>query len=117
MKRWVANIAAKVAMTSKFRHWRHGAIIEKSGRVISRGVNSLKPIAPQDNKYSTHAEAAAIRNAGKHTKGATIYSARVACNRLGNAKPCKKCELLIRLAGIKEVVYSIDNKTWEVYYP
>ncbi|HLX54512.1 MAG TPA: hypothetical protein VKR58_11250, partial [Aquella sp.] len=88
MKKWVCNIAGKVAVTSKFRNFRHGAVIEKSGRVMSRGINSMKPLAPQDNKYSTHAEASALRNAGKHTIGATLYSARVTKNKLANAKPC-----------------------------
>lgn len=58
---------------------------------------------------SEHAEMAALRRC-KRTKGATIYVARI--NSRGQqrmSKPCPKCMRLIKQAGIKRVVYTIES--------
>ncbi|QDH94042.1 deoxycytidylate deaminase [Streptomyces phage Evy] len=90
---------------------RHGAVIVRGGRVLSRGWNLLKndPNNISDEHIerfcSVHAEAMAIARCKKAT-GATIYIAR---NKSGNAchsKPCQSCHAAIDAAGIARVVYT-----------
>ncbi|ASR76603.1 deoxycytidylate deaminase [Streptomyces phage Samisti12] len=92
---------------------RHGAVIVKGGRVLSRGWNLLKndPNNVSDEHIerfcSVHAEAMAIARC-KKAIGATIYIAR---NKSGNArhsKPCDACHAAIDAAGIARVVYTTD---------
>ena len=113
IKNWAGNTCIRVAHSSKYEKWQHGAIIELGGRIIASGTNSMKPLAPQDAKYSEHAEAAAIRKA--RWKGGTLYVARV--NRHGavkNSKPCLDCIELIRASRINRVCYSIGPNEWGI---
>lgn len=59
---------------------------------------------------SYHAEEVAIREAGEdNVRGAIIYVARV--NKNGedrDSKPCPKCASLIKQAGIKRVIFTME---------
>lgn len=111
--------AIEVAKTSqsKARHKsaRHGAIIVSGGRTISTGVNKDRNNVLNVNNppldVAVHAEAAALRAAGKTPlKGATIYIARVL--RTGEpamSKPCENCQTLLTEAGIRKIVYTLDS--------
>ena len=59
----------------------------------------------------------AIRAAGHaDLKGATIYVARI--NRHGNplySRPCGTCREAIEQAGIRKIVYTVDNEEEVVY--
>lgn len=112
------NLAARIAETSELSQ-QHGAVIVKSGRVISVGVNKWRnksllgiPSDRPDQYYSTlsyHAEVDSLTRAGHHAVGATIYVARV--NQRGEHKfsrPCKNCLLELKKAGIKKIVYTTD---------
>ena len=113
------NRAIKVASTGNLKH-RHGAVIYKSGRVLSVGINSQRnadtsaSVMPSD-AYTVHAEQAAINalTLGRNcrvdlTEGATLYVVRI--NRAGDTMlslPCSDCLIAITAAGIKRVVYSV----------
>lgn len=113
------NRAIKVANAGNLKH-RHGAVIYKSGRVLSVGINSQRnadtsaSVMPVD-AYTVHAEQAAINalTMGRSSKvalteGATLYVVRI--NRAGNTMfslPCRDCLMAITAAGIKRVVYSV----------
>lgn len=113
MKEWPKRSAIKQALNSKHTKYQHGAVIEKSGRILGLGYNENKPKAPHYNEYSTHAEAAAIINAKeKHCLNATLYVCRLTANKINNSKPCERCMVHIIAAGIKRVVYTIDNRIW-----
>jgi tRNA(Arg) A34 adenosine deaminase TadA len=94
----------------------HGAVVVKGGRVLGIGWNKNRnnpqTVSPEHVKSdcSYHAEEIAIREAGEDSiKGAIIYVARV--NRHGNdrdSKPCSKCAILIKKAGIKRVVFTME---------
>lgn len=92
----------------------HGAIIVKSGRVISVGWNVLKNdpnnvSAEHLERYcSVHAEAMAIARASVPA-GATIYIARNKSGRERFSKPCRGCERAIIEARISRVVYTVDR--------
>jgi deoxycytidylate deaminase len=92
---------------------KHGAVVVKSGRVVGTGYNKDRNhplfISPEHIKThcSRHAEVEAIREAKSNSSGAILYVARL--NREGkdrNSKPCGLCEVVIRKAKIKKVIYT-----------
>jgi deoxycytidylate deaminase len=92
----------------------HGAVLVKSGRVISVGWNVLKNdpnnvSAEHLERYcSVHAEAMAIARASQPA-GATIYIARSKKGQERFSKPCRGCERALVQAGVSRVVYTIDS--------
>ena len=72
---------------------RVGAVIVKDGEELSRGYHAVAGAA--------HAEVAAIRNAGRSVKGATLYVTLEPCNHHGRTGPCTEA---ILEAGISRVV-------------
>lgn len=109
------SVARYCATKSKARNT-HGAVIVKGGRVLSTGWNKNRNhpaiVSPEHIKTecSYHAEEVAIREAGEdNVKGAVIYVARVSKNGADrDSKPCPKCAALIRQAGIKRVVFTME---------
>lgn len=104
--------AYEVALQSTERH-KHGAILYKSGRVLSVGINSARNMHPsmeiEFSGYTYHAEIAAMRATGWHNlEGATLYVVRAQprLNQFRNSKPCRDCEQALMSNGIKRVVYS-----------
>lgn len=94
---------------------RHAALIYKSGRVLSVGVNvyrndpRLCEWGEDLDGISVHAEEAAIRQCSpENLEGATIYVARRGrCREHGLSHPCPRCMEQIAAAGIKRVVYTV----------
>ena len=95
----------------------HGAVVVKSGRVVGTGFNKFRnhPTIIEPHKIkrhcSRHAEQVAIKQAGKHAKGAILYVARV--NRQGldrNSQPCNICSTIIETSGIKKVIYTMEEQ-------
>jgi len=70
-----------------------GALLVKGGRVIGRGFHARAGLA--------HAEIVALDEAGKNSRGATLYVTLEPCAHTGRTPPC--VERLIQ-SGIKEVV-------------
>lgn len=109
------SVARYCATKSKARNT-HGAVIVKGGRVLSTGWNKNRNhpaiVSPEHIKTecSYHAEEVAIREAGEdNVRGAVIYVARVSKNGSDrDSKPCPKCAALIRQAGIKRVVFTME---------
>jgi diaminohydroxyphosphoribosylaminopyrimidine deaminase / 5-amino-6-(5-phosphoribosylamino)uracil reductase len=75
-----------------------GAVVVKSGRIVSMGYHG--------EVATPHAEAWAIQKAGAEAKGATLYVNLEPCNHFGNNPPCT--EAIIK-AGIKRVVASLKD--------
>jgi len=109
------NIAKEIASASKCVSKKVGAIIVKSGRILSTGYNGTPPgyincCDYWDNKYSKehhnwskaheiHAEMNAIiwaARKGISIEGATIYV---------TLEPCSECSKNIIASGIKRIVY------------
>jgi tRNA(Arg) A34 adenosine deaminase TadA len=110
------SVAAKLALTSDNR-FRIGAIIVKSGRVLGGSANITKtsPSTPP-NRFSTHAEIAALRVASE-TEDSTLYISRLTTtDQLATARPCSWCMQKILEAGIYRVVYTIGPYTSECFY-
>ncbi len=75
-----------------------GAIVVKDGKIIGKGYH---PKAGEP-----HAEIFALNEAGADAKDATIYISLEPCCHHGRTPPCT--DAIIR-AGIKHVVYAIDD--------
>jgi diaminohydroxyphosphoribosylaminopyrimidine deaminase/5-amino-6-(5-phosphoribosylamino)uracil reductase len=73
-----------------------GAVIVKAGEIVGEGYHRQ---VGQD-----HAELAAIRKAGRKTRGATLYVNLEPCCHTGRTGPCT--DAIIK-AGIKKVVFSM----------
>lgn len=70
-----------------------GALVVKNGRIIAGGYHEKAGLP--------HAEVAALDEAGKAAKGATLYVTLEPCSHFGRTPPC--VDKIIR-SGIKEVV-------------
>jgi len=75
-----------------------GAVVAMDGRVVGEGWHA--------QFGNEHAEVVALRNACELARGATIYVTLEPCNHTGNTPPCVNA---IIAAGIKRVVYAIDD--------
>lgn len=88
------GLATTIAENAQY-HYQLGAVIVKGGKILSTGFNNMKG----------HAEWHAIRKANK-TSGADIFVSRATATGVGMSKPCKKCMLTIRQAGIRRIYYT-----------
>lgn len=70
-----------------------GAVVVKRGRLVGQGYHR-RAGAP-------HAEADALRQAGRRARGATLYVTLEPCNHTGRTPPC--CDAILA-AGIRRVV-------------
>ena len=80
-----------------------GAVIVKDGRVIARGLETLKS---SSDPVNGHAEIAAIRKATKKTMqrylgGCTLYSSH---------EPCPMCAAAAFWAKIEKIVFSVSRE-------
>lgn len=94
---------------------KHGAVIVLGGAIQSIGINKRTNdpyFHPNLHWLSEHAEASAIRKASR-TMGATIYIARVSNQGdLRMSRPCPRCMSALKDAGIKKIVYTINQKEY-----
>lgn len=115
----IQAITVKTAKTSSFPKFRHGAVIENGGRVLSKGVNVPKPRSPNIS-YSTHAEAVVLKRImtilarKKETDTFEIYVARVdLTDNIAFSRPCSKCMKMLRDSGVINTVHYTTNDGWE----
>jgi tRNA(Arg) A34 adenosine deaminase TadA len=87
-----------------------GCVIIKSGRVIGRGFNKVKPnVDPPAYAYSIHAEVDAVNSISslKRLDRATVYVYREHKNGTpALSKPCSKCMSTLQSAGFKKIRWS-----------
>lgn len=85
----------------KFQHTL-GAVLVRGGSVLAWGTN--------DYNTGIHAEVDAILRCQADVKGADLYVARHRkVSAYGMAKPCPKCEALIRKVGIRRVYFTTND--------
>lgn len=80
-----------------------GALVVESGRVIGRGYHRAFGQA--------HAEVNAIEDAGRASRGATLYVTLEPCNHTGHTPPCTQ---KILQAGIRRVVVAMPDPNPQV---
>lgn len=104
----IVSICMKQAAKSKHRH-KHGAVIFKQGKVISRGHNETKHGNSKFKGYwsgSLHAEISAIIKANTSLDGCSICVVR---SNLRTSFPCVSCMAALKKVGIKNLYYSDDG--------
>jgi len=113
------ELAAKVAQDSNYHDYRHGALLIRGGSVLnwSENKNQYCDFGNRFREYNTglptvHAELGAILGVDKNkTRNATIYVARI--GKSGDwrlSKPCSMCCAAAKFAGIRQIVYSVDDE-------
>lgn len=75
-----------------------GAVVVKDGRVVGRGYH--------ERFGEAHAEVNALREAGAHARGATLYVTLEPCNHTGKTPPCTR---QILACGIRRVVVAMAD--------
>jgi diaminohydroxyphosphoribosylaminopyrimidine deaminase/5-amino-6-(5-phosphoribosylamino)uracil reductase len=75
-----------------------GAVLVKNGRVVAEGFHTYEG--------RRHAEIAALENAGKNARGATLYVNLEPCCHSGRTGPCT---VAIIAAGVKRVVAAMPD--------
>lgn len=115
----IQAIAVKTAKKSTFPKFRHGAVIEDGGRVLSKGVNVPKPRSPNIS-YSTHAEAVVLKRIltvlarKKETNTFQLYVARVdPTDNIAFSRPCPKCMKMLKDSGVIDTVHFTTETGWE----
>lgn len=121
----IFQLARKLAESSTYGHFRHGAVLARGGSIISLGVNSDKycsvgkSFRTEDKGNPTyHAEIKALLNIPRHiTKGSVMYVAR--CSKSGKdsrmSKPCSMCHAVMEERGIHKVYYTVDDEVIGTY--
>lgn len=90
------NLAMKLALKEKHRTSPNpmvGALVVKNGRIIGKGYHR--------EAGKEHAEIAALEEAGKFAKEATLYVTLEPCTHFGRTPPC--VDSIIK-SGVKEVI-------------
>jgi deoxycytidylate deaminase len=93
---------------------KHGCVIVRRGSVLAMGYNKRRAHdyygwLPED-KCSFHAEVVAIRKTKQDLANATIYVARInGSEKERYSAPCPYCKKVIEEAGIRKVIYTIDE--------
>ncbi|WP_078937815.1 deaminase [Streptomyces virginiae] len=107
------DLAVKQALRSKCRQ-RVGAVLTAGTRVIAASPNRRRNNPETTFLHATfHAEEAALRRAAR-TACSTIYVARVDARGVAcMAKPCPRCQLALKAAGVGRVYYTVDAYTVE----
>jgi len=100
-RRFIA-MALKLALGCHRQH-RLGAIVVKGGRILGKGFNVFETRRCAE-------ERALDDNWRSELEGATLYVARATRVRAcGIARPCAKCQNLIRSLGIGKVFFTTDD--------
>lgn len=83
------------------------------GCVIKRKDGALvmsRNLISWNKEPSRHAEARAVRKADV---GSIAYVARIKRDgTLANAKPCSRCEAIMRSRGVKRAYYTLSHDEW-----
>ena len=118
MKNQFIHYAMEEAEKSQ-QNFKHGAILVKHNKMISRGHNKVTRKCPS-HMFSIHAEMAAIKQSSESQTLANthIYVVRISNSGLADSKPCSNCQQFMKLHGITRVFYStgIHNNEFNSLY-
>jgi pyrimidine deaminase RibD-like protein len=114
--------AIKIAEANDcYPKWKLGCVVKKGGAVQAIGWNIKKgdPTYLDDHtNCSVHAEIHALRQMNYEASGCTLFVARIMkAGGIGLAKPCHNCQQVIEDAGVKRVIFTIDEHTEGVWKP
>lgn len=107
-----AKLAAKDLQSKK--KYIFAAIAKRTDGAVVRSINHDCP----DRHFDHHAEARVLRKTDKG--GAVLYVARVLKDKKtswARAKPCPRCQVLIKRMGVKAVYYTIGPNEYGCWFP
>jgi tRNA(Arg) A34 adenosine deaminase TadA len=119
----IFKLANKLAESSTYGNFRHGAVLVRGGAIQGLGCNSERYCSvgakyrPEEKGIATyHAEIRAILGVPRHlTRGSTIYVTRVnKKSESRNSRPCSMCQAVLAAQGIRKAIYSIDENTFGI---
>lgn len=107
----------RLAIIQAFRsqcRYRVGAVLAEGNRVFAAAPNTRRNSPRVDYLHATfHAEEAALRKA-RRTSGTVAYVARVGADGTPMmARPCPRCQRVLRQAGVTKVFYTVDQERVE----
>ncbi len=108
MRRNIMNLAIQEAERSG-QNFKHGAVIVRSGKILSTGHNKVTTRCPS-HMYSIHAEMAAIKQSSKQVCDSHLYVVRINSQGLADSRPCCMCRRFMKIHGISRVYYSTGNE-------
>ena len=108
--------AVNVAARSEHRSFKYGAVLVKNGKILSEGVNRYTTEAHGLRVHSIHAEENALRGNRKEATGSTMYIARVASYGPAMSKPCLRCQMLLKNAGVRKLIYTSRDGALQTAY-
>lgn len=114
------ELARRTALLSTHPDHKHGAVLVKGGNIISLGCNrpdfskhaALHRAYSEYDIGSLHAEIAALRGLPKNiTQGSIMYVVRLgkAQGKFRMSAPCAMCMSALNNAGVKRVIFSVDE--------
>jgi tRNA(Arg) A34 adenosine deaminase TadA len=119
MRKNIANIAIKTAKESEFPRYRHGAVLECGGKVLTKSPN-LNKAHGSDISRPGHAEVTALKRLitkGRLKRGVcvNIYVARISpAEKVVLSKPCPICLEALRKSGmVRSIFYSMNDGSWQ----
>jgi tRNA(Arg) A34 adenosine deaminase TadA len=109
INQWIDRLHRKTQQ-SNMQHKHAAVLLDKRGKYLSIGVNTLKDNRQDRDYCSVHAEMAACRKVPRTMlKDSTLIVIRVSRNgNLLNSAPCDRCRELISNLGIKRIYYSVE---------
>lgn len=112
-KRWI-KFALKQAQKSKMDGYKHCAVLIKSGKLMSIGLNGIKAGKLIDQVYDLcgfHAECAALCNLDEETiRNSELYVAGWSRGgNIVNSKPCEKCQEYLKKFELKGIYFSMPE--------
>jgi len=106
------ELARKLSLNSNHKQHHLGCVITKKNKIISMGWNKTKTHPKSTARFHMlHAEIDALLGLSlQDTRGCTAYIYREnKAGKLAMARPCDGCELALKQAGIKKIIYTYDN--------
>ena len=107
------SLARELSFKSDHTSARIGAIIVRTGNVVSVGFNRQSKTHPSANSFhgTLHAEVDAIVGVdrGSIRSGVCYVYRETRSGMVGMSKPCLGCQVALQRAGIKKVFYSNIN--------
>lgn len=112
------QLATKVAHTGQHHQHYMGAVLVKSGKIMSVGANNSKTHPLMQGVKTLHAEIQCLLGVRwSDLVGSVIFVARVnAHSVVGMAKPCKICQEVLRKYGITRAYYTTSNSIEELRF-
>lgn len=112
------KLLKKLSQLSNHPQHKLSCILVNKHNIVSFGYNQLKTHTKSKHPYKAlHAEVDCLVGLNfSETKGSTAYTYRETKNgKLALARPCEFCNWILKMSGVKKVIYTVNNSWKEEY--